>query len=86
MTDQQVSSRMKPNYTSLNKLTDKSEDFRLKVRVTQKGPVTVSPSGKKHQRLLLKDDEVCISYPVVPVFVESTTVAYNFTLMLPVLI
>lgn len=50
----QVLLKMRPNYTSLNKLTDKSKDVRLKIRVTHKGEPIISPSKRRFQGTLIK--------------------------------
>ncbi|KAL2905955.1 Replication protein A 70 kDa DNA-binding subunit B [Bienertia sinuspersici] len=48
---------MKPEYTSLNKLTDKSKDYKVKVRVIDKTQPLQTPKKYRYQRLVLKDDE-----------------------------
>lgn len=53
-----VCSTMKPKYTPLDKLTEKSKGFKVKVKVIQKGPPLQSPSKRRYQKLLFKDDEV----------------------------
>ncbi|KAL2897602.1 Phototropin-1 [Bienertia sinuspersici] len=48
---------MKPEYTSLNKLTDKSKDYKVKVKVIDKNRPLQTPKKTRYQRLVLKDDE-----------------------------
>lgn len=50
--------KMRPKYTPLNKLTDKSKWQRIKARLSQKGPPMQSPSKTRFQKLTLKDDQV----------------------------
>lgn len=49
---------MKKEYNYLNELTDKSDKYKVKVKVIQKARPYQSPGIKKFQKLILQDDKV----------------------------
>lgn len=53
---------MRPQYTPLSKLTEKSKGQKVKAQTAQKGPPRQTPPKAKYQRVTLKDDEVCFSF------------------------